>query len=53
MSLLIDEGVKSLGHRRICLSARYTAVGISTQAHSDYGTNTVMDFTFDDGYAQK
>jgi uncharacterized protein YkwD len=42
MSLLIDEGVPSLGHRKILLSG-FSRVGVSVQPHSGYGTNTVID----------
>jgi len=44
MSLLIDEDVPSLGHRKIMLSNQYTLIGVSTQPHIDYRTNTVLDF---------
>jgi hypothetical protein len=44
MQLLIDDGVKSLGHRRICLSNGYNRVGISLQPHKTYRVNTVLDF---------
>jgi hypothetical protein len=46
MQLLIDDGVKSLGHRRICLDKNYRLVGISVQPHKTYGTNAVLDFTY-------
>lgn len=42
MSLLIDENVPSLGHRKLLLS-RFGKAGVSVQPHSDYGTNTVID----------
>jgi hypothetical protein len=45
MSLLIDEDVKSLGHRIICLSPSYQTIGVSNQPHKGYGTNTVLDFS--------
>jgi len=41
--LLIDKGVPSLGHRRICLGG-YTELGVSIQPHKSYGVNTVLDF---------
>jgi uncharacterized protein YkwD len=41
--LLIDKGVPSLGHRRICLGI-YTELGVSIQPHKSYGVNTVLDF---------
>ena len=43
ISLLIDQGVSSLGHRRICLG-RYTELGASIQPHKSYGVNAVLDF---------
>jgi hypothetical protein len=46
MSLLIDEGVPSLGHRNNLLTSGFTAVGISIQPHKKYGSNCVMDFGF-------
>ncbi|MBK8521980.1 MAG: hypothetical protein IPL54_14305 [Chitinophagaceae bacterium] len=45
LSLLIDEGIPSLGHRDICLSS-YTKVGVSIQPHKKYGTNAVLDFIY-------
>ena len=45
LSLLIDEGVPSLGHRKVFLSA-YTKVGVSIQPHKKYGTNAVFDFAY-------
>jgi len=42
--LLVDEGVKDLGHRKIMLDAKYTLVGVSIQPHKKYGKNSVMDF---------
>lgn len=45
MSLLIDEGVPSLGHREICLGS-YKKMGVSIQAHQQYGYNTVLDFMY-------
>jgi uncharacterized protein YkwD len=46
MSLLIDEDVPSLGHRVICLKGTYTAIGVSFEPHKEYGSNTVLDFTY-------
>ncbi|MCB9252725.1 MAG: CAP domain-containing protein [Flavobacteriales bacterium] len=43
LQLLIDSGVKSLGHRYVCLGW-YSYVGISSSKHKTYGTNVVMDF---------
>ena len=45
LSLLIDEGVSSLGHRNICLGD-YSKIGVSIQPHSKYGTNSVFDFYY-------
>lgn len=44
MSLLIDEGVPSLGHRKILLLKGFTRLGVAIAPHSEYGTNTVLDF---------
>jgi len=46
LNLLIDEGVPSLGHRMICLDGGYKKIGVSTQPHKAYGSNTVLDFSF-------
>jgi hypothetical protein len=43
ISLLVDERIESLGHRRICLDD-YTQLGVSIQPHITYGENCVMDF---------
>lgn len=45
LSLLIDEGIPSLGHRTVCLSD-YTKIGVSIQPHKRYGTNAVLDFYY-------
>ena len=42
-SLLIDQSVKSLGHRKICLGY-FTEMGVSIQPHKSYGKNSVLDF---------
>jgi uncharacterized protein YkwD len=44
MVLLIDEGIKDLGHRKNILNPRYKNVGISIQPHKRYKQNCVMDF---------
>lgn len=44
MSLMIDEGVPSLGHRKNILDADYTHIGVSIKPHKKYGDNCVMDF---------
>lgn len=43
IQLLIDNGVKSLGHRVICLGS-YTQIGISVHTHTEWGTCAVLDF---------
>jgi hypothetical protein len=43
MSLLIDEGVASLGHRWICLG-NYSQIGVAIRPHKGYGHNAVLDF---------
>jgi uncharacterized protein YkwD len=45
LSLLIDEGIPSLGHRDIFLS-HYTKIGVSMQPHKKYCTNAVFDFYY-------
>lgn len=44
MSLMIDEGVPSLGHRKNILDADYTHIGVSIKPHKKYEHNCVMDF---------
>lgn len=45
LSLLIDEGVETLGHRKICFTA-YRTIGVSIQPHLTWDTNTVLDFHY-------
>ena len=44
MQLLIDSGVPSLGHRKICLDRGYKTLGVSVQPHKTYRFNSVLDF---------
>jgi len=44
ISLLIDDGVPSRGHRMNLLDARFKFVGVSVGAHSVYRHMCVMDF---------
>lgn len=44
MSLLIDEGVPSLGHRKNLLDPRFTRIGVAIEPHRKYTWNCVMDF---------
>jgi hypothetical protein len=43
LSLLIDENVEDLGHRRILLG-NFSRVAPAIQPHVEYGSNTVIDF---------
>jgi uncharacterized protein YkwD len=44
VSLLIDEGIKSLGHRNNILSPDFNSVGVAIRPHKSYRVNCVMDF---------
>ncbi len=44
MSLLIDEGVTSLGHRKNLLEGRFKFIGIAIEPHKKYRMSCVMDF---------
>lgn len=44
ISLLIDEGIKSLGHRNNILAVDFNSVGVAIRPHRSYRTNCVMDF---------
>lgn len=44
MSLLIDQNIKDLGHRKNILDPQYRVVGTSIQPHKRYQWNCVMDF---------
>lgn len=45
LSLLIDEGIPSLGHRMVCFTS-YAKVAASIQPHTRYGRNAVLDFRY-------
>jgi len=45
VSLLIDERVPSLMHRKICLGL-YNKIGVSIQPHKTYRYNAVLDFLY-------
>ena len=45
LSLLIDEGVPSLGHRSACLGD-YEKLGVSIQMHKEWKYNAVLDFHY-------
>lgn len=44
MSLLIDDGITSLGHRKNILHPTLKFVGIAIEKHKTYRVNCVMDF---------
>jgi uncharacterized protein YkwD len=44
MALLIDDGIKSLGHRKNILEPQYQWIGIAIEKHKTYRVNCVMDF---------
>ena len=45
MSLLIDDGITSLGHRKNILHPSLKYVGIAIEEHKTYRMNCVMDFS--------
>lgn len=44
MNLLIDNNIKSIGHRLICMASCYSKIGLAKRYHSKFQTNTVIDF---------
>lgn len=44
--LLIDQGVESLGHRKLIFSSGYKGMGTAIRNHSGYRYNAVLDFSF-------
>lgn len=44
LTLLIDDGIRSLGHRKNILNPVYNSTGVSIQPHKDYRHNCVIDF---------
>lgn len=44
ISLLIDEGISSLGHRNNILAPDFNSIGVAIRPHKTYRTNCVMDF---------
>jgi len=44
MSLLIDRGVESKGHRRNILSVRYNRIGVAVGFHKTWDSFTVLDY---------
>lgn len=47
MLLLIDEDIRSVGHRRALLANRYNKAGVSIQPHKGYGYCLVIDLGFE------
>ncbi len=43
LQLLIDEDVKTLGHRKICLDPEYSKIGCATNFHKKYDTCAVLE----------
>ena len=44
MQLLVDDGVESLGHRKILLSKEYVAIGVKVETHKQWNYVAVLDF---------
>ncbi|MCF8226359.1 MAG: CAP domain-containing protein [Bacteroidales bacterium] len=44
ITLLIDDGVESLGHRKNFLKPEFNSVGVAIREHKQYGYNCVIDF---------
>ena len=44
VDLLIDEGIKDVGHRKNILDKDFNAIGVSRKPHTKYDYNVVMDF---------
>lgn len=44
LSLLIDEGIKEVGHRNNILSPDFNSIGIAIRPHRSYRVTCVMDF---------
>ena len=44
LSLLIDEGVSDVGHRKNMLNAEFNSVGVAIRPHKSYRVNCVIDF---------
>jgi len=44
ISLLIDEGIRDLGHRKNMLHPQFNSVGVAIRPHETYRVNCVIDF---------
>jgi uncharacterized protein YkwD len=45
IQLLVDEGVRDLGHRKNILSYEFKRIGIGYAKHTRYGINCVQEFS--------
>jgi uncharacterized protein YkwD len=45
IQLLVDEGIKNLGHRRNILSPDFKRIGVGFAKHSNYDINCVQEFS--------
>jgi uncharacterized protein YkwD len=44
MQLLIDDGIKNLGHRKNILDPKFTHIGVAIRKHKRYDWNCVQNF---------
>jgi len=44
INLLIDEGIRDVGHRKNILNPEFNSVGVAIRPHQTYRDNCVMDF---------
>jgi uncharacterized protein YkwD len=44
ITLLIDDGIKNLGHRKNILNPEFNSVGVAIRGHKTYRYNCVIDF---------
>ncbi len=44
ISLLIDEGIRDLGHRRNILNPQFNSAGVAIRPHKNYRVQCVIDF---------
>lgn len=44
LTLLIDDGIRSLGHRKNTINESYSSVGVAIRPHKDFKYNCVIDF---------
>lgn len=44
ITLLIDEGIETMGHRKNILNTSYNSVGVAIRPHTSYRVNCVIDF---------